>query len=641
MRGCVVNKSLLGIFHAILSVVCTTTNLASRSDFVHLNGLFRSKMSFHQALDLIFKLDETTHPGFFGVSVTKLTSGQLVDSSSRNGIDMGIKDLDLEPKIDAMMREFLDPSRWNKLSKEMSSKILLADDQAIQTILMGLPEDIYTVVDSCKKGKLFNEWEMFTSTDGESIESYYHQWSRHVTIVHQTKDLHTPDYTQLYDFLKYNQKEVDELRAKRLARTHDPLALMANSNNPFNYSVFHQDQSSPNPTTTMNMTLVLMAKAFKLNYSTPTNNNQRISSNPHNRQIAQPGMNLGQDRQMQMVGGNGGNQFRHYAGQNGGNQNGFILVLGIVNKNGNGNVIAAHAEVDLDEIKVVYVNCILMANLQQASISGTQTDNAPVYDSDGSAENDSNVISEVSIMKQSEGTVEQHPATVEETHAYFESLYSNLAIEVEKVNTVNRKLRETNADLTTKLARYKNQEKCFEISQEKYDKLERKLQMLSKEKSIVSSLLEEKKKFKSDFKICKDELLDKQRKLPSSSRPKLYSVTPFPKSKGLPKIDESHALSKPVTSNSVPTPQELKVMKNDKVISPRMFRINPFKTSREEKHVSNKPTKESGRTKPITASQPHVNTKKDVNSNSNGFSSTGVNITAKTRRPQPRSNTKC
>nr|GFD31896.1 Gag-Pol polyprotein [Tanacetum cinerariifolium] len=43
------------------------------------------------------------------------------------------------------------------------------------------------------------------------------------------------------------------------------------------------------PTTAMNMTLALMAKAFNLNYSTPTNNNQRISSNPRNRQIAQPG----------------------------------------------------------------------------------------------------------------------------------------------------------------------------------------------------------------------------------------------------------------------------------------------------------------------------------------------------------------
>nr|GFD51791.1 hypothetical protein [Tanacetum cinerariifolium] len=45
------------------------------------------------------------------------------------------------------------------------------------------------------------------------------------------------------------------------------------------------------------------------------------------------------------------------------------------------------AAVDLDEIKEVNANCILMANLHQASSSGTQTDNAPVYDSDGSAEN--------------------------------------------------------------------------------------------------------------------------------------------------------------------------------------------------------------------------------------------------------------
>ncbi|GJV41353.1 hypothetical protein Tco_1419793, partial [Tanacetum coccineum] len=153
----------------------------------------------------------------------------------------------------------------NQTDDELTEKELKqvkADDQAIRTILLGLPKDIYADVDSCetaqeiwlvvqqmmkgsdigiqeKKAKLFNEWERFTSTDGESIESYYHhfsklmndfkrnkhfpetiasnlkflnnlqpEWSRHVTIIHQTKDLHTSDYTQLYDFLKYNQKEV-------------------------------------------------------------------------------------------------------------------------------------------------------------------------------------------------------------------------------------------------------------------------------------------------------------------------------------------------------------------------------------------------------------------------------------------------
>ncbi|GKB53065.1 hypothetical protein Tco_0903818, partial [Tanacetum coccineum] len=65
----------------------------------------------------------------------------------------------------------------------------------------------------------------------------------------------------------------------------------------------------------------------------------------------------------------------------------------IWNSNGNSNVVAARAEgnvignnADLDEIEKVNANCILMANLQQASTSGTQTLKASVYDSDRSAE---------------------------------------------------------------------------------------------------------------------------------------------------------------------------------------------------------------------------------------------------------------
>nr|GFA92724.1 hypothetical protein [Tanacetum cinerariifolium] len=69
-----------------------------------------------------------------------------------------------------------------------------------------------------------------------------------------------------------------------------------------------------------------------------------------------------------------------------------------------------------------------------------------------------------------------------------------------------------------------------------------------------------------------------------------------------------------------------------------MFRINPDKTFREAKKVPNT-VSASARTKPITVSQPPVITKKDVNSDVNGLSSTGVDNT-NTRRPQPRSNTK-
>ncbi|GJY67664.1 hypothetical protein Tco_0470646 [Tanacetum coccineum] len=69
-----------------------------------------------------------------------------------------------------------------------------------------------------------------------------------------------------------------------------------------------------------------------------------------------------------------------------------------------------------------------------------------------------------------------------------------------------------------------------------------------------------------------------------------------------------------------------------------MFRINPLKPSREEKYVPNK-VRASVRTNPITVSQPYVIPKKDVKYDLNGLSSTGVDNTAKTRRPQPRSNT--
>nr|GEU83103.1 hypothetical protein [Tanacetum cinerariifolium] len=551
------------------------------------------------------------------------------------------------------------------------------------------------------------------------------------------------------------------------------------------------------PITAINMALVLMAKAFKLNYSTPTNNNQRSLSNPRNNQISHPGKNIGQDRQMQMVGGNG-------------NQNGLIVISRIANQNasqnGNGNVVAARAEGngngnnrnqtqlliaqkekatiqlqaeefglmaaawDIDEIEEVNANCILMANLQQASTSGTQTDKALVYDSDGSAEvhhydscynndifniftqeeqytelldpftkpytiqqNNNNVISVESSVEHNRGTVEQHLATIEKTRAYFESFYNNLAIEVEKVNTVTRKMKETNADLTTKLARYKAYQEFHKIIKDEIASIVN--QVDARVQNFENHFVKEAAKFVRDFKsLAKeaDESLDKFMILENENKHLLratisqdimcnvllllkhpisklrlnirkkglknislkrkinmlnfgmigkkckeckYNKTAYDKAyndmqnqikrlqaqlgdlKGksmdtqcasdtldpssqkledenvslefqvIPKVVETIALSKPVTSNSGPSTKESKVMKNNKVIALGMFRINSLKTSRVENFVPNKPVKSSVRTKPITTSQPHVTTKKDVNSDLHGFSFTRINNT--------------
>nr|GFD54515.1 hypothetical protein [Tanacetum cinerariifolium] len=55
-------------------------------------------------------------------------------------------------------------------------------------------------------------------------------------------------------------------------------------------------------------------------------------------------MNMGQDRQMQMIGGNGGHQFRQYARQNARNMNGYNEVQNVRNQIRNGNLVAARAE---------------------------------------------------------------------------------------------------------------------------------------------------------------------------------------------------------------------------------------------------------------------------------------------------------
>ncbi|GJX13188.1 hypothetical protein Tco_0204946 [Tanacetum coccineum] len=96
-RGCVFNKGLFGV----------------ESEQDELPSSVR--LNFRARLD-----------GGRIIEVTKLTTGLLVNGSSCDGIDMVIKDLDLEPKD--IIAEFCNPSRWKELSKESGSKILPCRD---------------------------------------------------------------------------------------------------------------------------------------------------------------------------------------------------------------------------------------------------------------------------------------------------------------------------------------------------------------------------------------------------------------------------------------------------------------------------------------------------------------------------------
>nr|GEU38726.1 hypothetical protein [Tanacetum cinerariifolium] len=111
-------------------------------------------------------------------------------------------------------------------------------------------------------------------------------------------------------------------------------------------------------------------------------------------------------------------------------------------------------------------------------------------------------------------------------------------------------------------------------------------------------------------------------------KPKFSAVTPL-----------SKKLHASMPSYSVPQPREFNVMEHRNVIAPEMFKINPSQTHRVDL-VPNKQSSASIKTNPITKSQRYVIVKENVSSNTVTTSSTGLVHTARTRRPQPKGNTR-
>ncbi|GKB70164.1 retrovirus-related pol polyprotein from transposon TNT 1-94 [Tanacetum coccineum] len=140
--------------------------------------------------------------------------------------------------------------------------------------------------------------------DGETLESYYarfykminelvrnqcdvtnHQvnvqfllqlqpeWQRFVTLVKQGQELKTVSYHKLYDILKQHLKEVNEIRAERLARTANPLARVAQQQ-----PVYHP-QNHPTHYTQNSSTRSQQVATRKREIYKPTNNNLETSSN--------------------------------------------------------------------------------------------------------------------------------------------------------------------------------------------------------------------------------------------------------------------------------------------------------------------------------------------------------------------------
>ncbi|GKC81603.1 hypothetical protein Tco_1137320 [Tanacetum coccineum] len=98
--------------------------------------------------------------------------------------------IDTRPNVETLLNMSLENKAHYQLEKE-----------AIHLLLTGIGDEIYSTVNACQ-----TTHEIFTSHDGETMESYYSRFYRMMN--------------EMY------QKEVNEIRAERIAKNANPLALV-------------------------------------------------------------------------------------------------------------------------------------------------------------------------------------------------------------------------------------------------------------------------------------------------------------------------------------------------------------------------------------------------------------------------------
>nr|GEU56959.1 hypothetical protein [Tanacetum cinerariifolium] len=457
--------------------------------------------------------------------------------------------------------------------KELKQKE--ADDQAIQTILFGLPEDIYVVVDSCetaqeiwlreiwlrvqqmmkgsdigiqeKKAKLFNEWERFTSNEGESIESYYHH------------------FLKLMNDLKRNKHFPENIASN--------LKFLNNLQPEWRNSAGYND--------------VIGNQVM-----------QHVVQNPRVQNVR--------------------------------NQNGLIAVQGNGNQNqiGNGNLVAARAEGNAVGQNGNQIRCYNCRGVEEQYTELLE----PIPESLQVPQNNNDVVSEDTEAAK---FIEDFKSLANEVDASF-ARYKALELEIKRLlkavvsqdilsvvqnaSVVDTSVLQTELERTkerfknciikkeTEYAKlcndwYKKCDECkyYKILYDKaYNDMQQKIERLqaqlgdlkgkSKDTSCVSNTLNplsqklENENVELEFQLFK-KVSDQKDNTQDTSKNTKFAKQPIVEN--LLKVGKTNALSNLVTSNSASTPQEPKSVNNDKVIALGMFRINPSKTSREEKHVPN------------------------------------------------------
>ncbi|GJU49885.1 putative RNA-directed DNA polymerase [Tanacetum coccineum] len=433
------------------------------------------------------------------------------------------------------------------------------------------------IFDNVRHSRLIDEFDKFTAKEGESLESVYErltklvnimdhnnvrpitvainttflncfqpEWSKYVTMVRQNQAGKVVSYDELYDSLVQFEPHVLASRAKKAAKNHDPLALIAHSNassshphayssySPQSYYVTHPpsvvdyddeyqgklrgDSQEDKLTTAM----MLLAQAISQKFSSPTNNRLRVSSNIKNQTVVQDGQVDIQSKNA----GNGGNVNKncyncnekgHYARDcqkpKVHDAKYFREQMLLAMKDEAGSHLSneendfmldnAYGEELLDELTA---SVLFMARLQPTD--GT-TDTVPSYDEKAvSHVHDSSTAHEQATNN---GGTSTHDLNARDEIHEVQLLAYNVQREAKKQKRLNNELKQQKDLLQQELETFKDRVKIFESQTVPYSTYKETCDDLKHElrddKNMIDRLLIEKDNIQRDFFTIENEKL--------------------------------------------------------------------------------------------------------------------------------------
>ncbi|GJV67763.1 hypothetical protein Tco_1483272 [Tanacetum coccineum] len=296
-----------------------------------------------------------------------------------------------------------------------------AEIEAMNLILISIPNDIYNSMDACAtakamwqrverlmRGTVQNKVDRETRFNNENgiifpkvtintkfLNCLQPEWLKYVTQVRLEKRLIEDSYDDLFDYLQQFKKLVNASRAKKLEKSLDPLALVAHTGSSFitttPYYVTHPSsvvdygddyQGDGNccfiiqfesPLTSV---MILLARAITQRFSNPTNNRLRTSSNTKNQAIVQEEIIEGNN--VQYDAGNIQRTLRTTSSGTTANVQCYnCSEKGVILTYEQNDFLFADASW-MEEIEELSANICLMARMQPANID---SDVGPSYDS--------------------------------------------------------------------------------------------------------------------------------------------------------------------------------------------------------------------------------------------------------------------